>query len=201
MRKRKNIMTLSLVCSDGTKPQVRKYFWENGRVFILNPLGRGAIFTLLQDREIAAQCLLTDSETYVVDLLFTFYPDYAPIEELLAVLKDVPVATCLSSLSQAADSSDYQTYFTLTRSVRYTVSLCRKHLMPFGIEIHAIDKTGYEIMIPKQRRKPSINNESQRQHEVRLILRNERGSMSSGQEGMALQREVTPCLVETIAQR
>lgn len=146
-------MALSPVLSERMKSQVRKYaLWEDGRVFLLNPLNRGAILTLLQDREMIAQCLLTDSETYVVDLLFTSYPEYTPVEELLAVLKDKPVDACLKSL-QAADSDDYKAYHALTRSVRLTISECRKHLQPFGIGIRAIDKTGYEVL-PKRRIQP-----------------------------------------------
>lgn len=137
------------------KPQVRKYVIgeEDGRVFILNPLNKGAILTLLQEGEMIAQCMLSDFEMYIIDLLFTSYLDYAPMEELLAVLRDKPVDACLSLLSQVADSSDYKAYYLATRSVRNAISTCRKRLLPFEVEIQAIDKTGYEVR-PKRRLKP-----------------------------------------------
>jgi hypothetical protein len=160
-------MALSPVLSERVKPQVKKYaLWEDGRIFILNPLTKGGILTLLQEREITAQCVLSDSEMYIIDLLFKLYPAYSPIEELLAILKDKPVAACLEMLSEAADSSNYGDYAPLTRCVCTAVSACRKHLRAFGIDIKAIDKIGYELFIPKRQQKPYVSRSGRSQGEI-----------------------------------
>jgi hypothetical protein len=124
-------------------PQLKKYeLWNGAGVLVLNI--DDSVLTLLHEGELLAQCKFSASELYVCALLLAFHPTYVPIEELLAILIEKPVKDCLMRLNEAAGIS-YDLYHQMTMPVRRAISSCRKLLVPFGIDIHAIDMTGYEL--------------------------------------------------------
>jgi hypothetical protein len=134
---------LSALSSQQVPSHLKKYhLWDKEDVFVLNLDDR--VLTLLREGELLAQCTFSNAEFYVCALLLTFYPTYAPIEELLTILIEKPVEDCLKQLNEAVERG-YDSFYHMTLPVRHAISRCRKQLAPFGVTIHAIDLTGYEL--------------------------------------------------------
>lgn len=109
-----------------------------------------SILNLHAHGELVGQCRLSDSEMYLCELLFHYYPDYAPMEELLANLKDWNSKTCLQLLNEA--TKDPKNYHKLTMPIRQAVSTLRKKLLTYSWYVDCVDLTGYQLVKLRQSR-------------------------------------------------
>ncbi|MFL5699441.1 MAG: hypothetical protein ACJ797_20360 [Ktedonobacteraceae bacterium] len=99
-------------------------------VLILNT--EQGILTLLSERSILQQQLLSPSETSLIAKLLEMYPEYCPNEVLFSVHTGEDVE---KSRQQLLNASKEQTMHEMTKSLRAVLARCRKKLHPFGIEI------------------------------------------------------------------
>jgi hypothetical protein len=99
-------------------------------VLILNK--EQGILTLLLERRVLEQQLLSPSETSLISALLEAYPQYCPIEQLYSVHTGEDLEKSGQQLLKALKE---QTMHELTKGLRAVLARCRKKLHPFGIEI------------------------------------------------------------------
>lgn len=108
----------------------KRYKMPDNSVLILN--SKLGILSLLSEKDLLQQQLLSPSETALIEVLLESYPQYCPTEILFAIHTGQDIE---NSHQQLLNASKDQTMHEKTKSLRAVLARCRKKLQPFDIEI------------------------------------------------------------------
>jgi hypothetical protein len=121
--------------------------YPEGERLVLDPQER--ILTRLasghkdeQQCAIIEQARFTEMQLYLLDPLLAAYPDYCPLEMLLAAHRNENVERCRARLNQAFEAG---TASQVLRGVYLILTACRPKMRALGLETRYITETGYML--------------------------------------------------------
>ena len=123
---------------EGLYPEGERLVLDPQRILTRLASGRGDG----QQCVIIEQACFTEMQLYLLDPLLASYPDYCPLETLLAAYRNVSVEQCRVCLNRAFE---WGTASQVLRGVYLLLTACRPKMRVLGLETRYISETGYML--------------------------------------------------------